>query len=124
MGRKRARPKASAKVDAAQLDVRSQEEEKDEQETSDASTRTPSAKRKSRSGEKSTASVADKELGSLSTEGGDKAVRTDIGISIGGTSDAFLDKVASRLPGRRAQVTVLARLLDEVRTYVPARLVA
>ena len=117
MGRKRTRGKAPTETTAtAQV-----EEEKDEQDSPDASTITPSAKRKARSGKRtSTMGNADEELEPLSTEEGDDACRVGIGVSIGGASDTLVDKVASRLPGRRAQVAALARLLDEVSSWLLA----
>lgn len=120
MGRKRVRPKTPASIAAAaRTEAPSQEEkeeEEDEQVASDASTRTPSAKRRAKSGERRAVCDVDDELDPLSAEEGGNACRFDIGISIGGASAAFVDKVASRLPGRGAQVAALTRLLDQVRT--------
>ena len=114
MGRKRARGKVPTETTAT-AQVEEEEEEKDEQVSPDASTITPSAKRKARSGKRtSTMGDADEELEPLSTEEGNDACRVGIGVSIGGASDTLVDKIASRLPGRRAQVAALARLLDEV----------
>lgn len=118
MGRKRARSKTPAKTSAAALaEAPTREGEEEEQDVSDASTRTPSAKRKSRPGEKRTLSEPEnsKEPDSACMKEGDSVCAVELGITIGGASCEFVDKVASRLPGRRAQVATLTRLLDEVR---------
>ena len=119
MGRKRARAKTPAKINvAARAEAPTHEGEEEEEE--DASTRTPSAKRKARPGERRTLNDDEnsKEPDVACMGEVDSACAVDLGISIGGSSAEFVDKVASRLPGRRAQVATLIRLLDEVRTYL------
>ena len=119
MGRKRARAKTSAKINVAAR-AEAPTHEGGEEEEEDASTRTPSAKRKARSGERRTLKDDEnsKEPDVACMGEVDSVCAVDLGISIGGSSAEFVDKVASRLPGRRAQVATLIRLLDEVRTYL------